>query len=196
VTSAPLISYAGQTRRHPRPRPAIAAALLMAACVLWAALPLVAGGWATVALVLAAGCGVLAVTRLVAGGMEGDPSIYHAAPARIGLTLLAALRAIAWAEGLLIAALVLEAMHHARPYHTGLLGIALLGYLLATQLAESDARLRVLRPQWPLLAAGLGVLALATAASMLVAPAGPAAAWLRVIAIVAAIVTGGVALPL
>jgi hypothetical protein len=193
--SVPLISQAGQTRRYPRVRPTVAAVLLMAACVAWAALPLRAG-LGPVALVLAAGCGLFAVARLAAGAVAADPSSYHSTPARIGLALLTGLRSVPWAEGMVIAVLVLEAAHHARPWHTGLLGAALLGYLFATHLAESDARLRLLRPQWPLLAAGLGLLALATGASMLVAPVGTAATWLRALAIIAAIVAGAFALPL
>jgi hypothetical protein len=194
--SAQLISRAGQVRRYPRVWPIVAAGLLTAACVAWSALPSRASGLATAALVVAIGCGLLSVARLAAGSVTGDPSIYHSSPARIGFALLAGLRAIPWAEGMVIAVLALEAAHRARPYHTGLLGIALLGYLFATHLAESDASLRLLRPQWPLLAAGLGLLALATGASMLVAPVGTTSAWLRALAVIVAIVLGGLALPL
>jgi hypothetical protein len=193
--SAQLISQAGQARRYPPVRQAAAAALLAAACLTWAAVP-VRAGLAVAVLVVAVGCGLLAVVRLAAGTADGDPSVYHSIPVRLGLGLLSGLRLVPWAEGMVIAALVLEAAHRARPYHTGLLGVALLAYLFATHLAESGARPGLLRPQWPLLAAGLGLLVLATGASMLTAPVGPVSAWLRAVGIIAAIVAGALALPL
>ena len=53
-----------------------------------------------------------------------------------------------------------------------MLGAALIAYLLATHLAESGARPRVLRPQGRVLAGGAVLLALGAAAGM-VPPAGP-----------------------
>ena len=99
-----------------------------------------------------------------------------------------------WAEGLVIAVLVLEALHRPRPWHTALLGVALVAYLLAVHLAESAARPAVLRPQAPLLAAGLGLLVLAAAAAMLPAETGTAAELMAVLAAVAAVAVGGLAL--
>jgi len=103
-------------------------------------------------------------------------------------------RGTPWAEGLVIATLVLEALHHSRPWHTGLLGAALLAYLLAVHLAESRARLAVLRPQAPLLAAGVGLLALAVGAAMLPATTGSAADLMAILAALAAVAAGGLAL--
>ena len=103
--------------------------------------------------------------------------------------LLEVLRAIPWAEGTVIAVLALEALHPSRPWHTGLLGVALLAFLFAVHLAESDARPAVLRPQLPVLAAGLGLLVLGCGAALLPAAGMSAASgWLRVFAVVAAIV--------
>jgi hypothetical protein len=48
----------------------------------------------------------------------------------------------------------------------------------------------------PLVAAGLGLLVIATGASTLATPAGAASAWLRALAIIAAVLAGGLALPL
>jgi hypothetical protein len=64
----------------------------------------------------------------------------------------------------------------ARPWHTAVLGAALIAYLLATHLAESDASPEVLRPQVRVLAVGAGLLALGAGAGMLPAagPRGPA----------------------
>ena len=77
-----------------------------------------------------------------------------------------------------------------------LLGAALLGYLLATHLAESVAAAGVLRRQLPVLAAGLGLLVLATGAALLPsAGSGLTADWLRVLAAAAAIMAAALALP-
>jgi hypothetical protein len=62
-------------------------------------------------------------------------------------------------------------------------------------LAESRARLTVLRPQVPLLAAGLGLLALAVGAATLPAVTGSAADLMAMLAALAAIAVGGLALP-
>jgi hypothetical protein len=75
------------------------------------------------------------------------------------------------------------------------LGTALVAYLLATHLAESDAAPAVLRPQVRVLAAGAG-LALGADAGMLPA-AGPGAgsALLRLVAAGALIAAAGLVLP-
>jgi hypothetical protein len=101
------------------------------------------------------------------------------------------------AEVAAVAVLVLEAVHSSRPWHTGLLGAALLCYLIATHLAESRSPVRVLRPQLPALAAGLGLLILGVGAALVPAAApGLASGLLRVLAAVAAIAAGALAFPL
>jgi hypothetical protein len=91
-----------------------------------------------------------------------------------------------------IAVLVLEALHPARPWHTVVLGVAVLGFLLALHLAESAAGPAVLRPQLPLIAAGLGLAAVSAGAALL-----PAAGsgWLTVVAAAAAVLVAALALP-
>ena len=96
---------------------------------------------------------------------------------------------------MLVAALALEALHPSRPWHTGLLGAALLAYLFAVHLAESRARMAVLRPQAPLIAAGLGLLALSVGAAMLPAATGSPANLLAVLAGVAAVAVAGLVIP-
>jgi hypothetical protein len=193
--SSMIITSARLARRSPPAPQTAVAGLLAAGCVALAAIPVLPGGRGRALLVVASGLALLATVRLATAGLRGDPTVYHGTPARTGLALLAALQAIPWAEGLVLAVLGLEVMHHTQPYHTGLLGIALTAYLFATHLAESGARADMLRPQVPLLAAGLGLLALAVGASMLPAQAGAAASWLRLLAIIAAIVAGALALP-
>jgi len=189
-----VVTRARQAGRYRPARQNAVAGLLAAACVAWSALPMPGAGGAILA--VAAACAVFGTVRLAVGiEQHRDLAAYHSLPVRIALWLLAAVRAIPWPEGLVIAAIVLEAMHAARPYHTGLLAVALLGYLFAMHLAESGARPAVLRPQLPLIAAGLGLLVIATGASMLPDPAGPASDWLRVLAIIAALLAGCLALP-
>jgi hypothetical protein len=115
---------------------------------------------------------------------------------RAGRSLADLARGLPWAEGMVVAVLVLEALHRSPPWHTGLLGAALLAYLFATHLAETGARPAVLRPQAPLIAAGLGLLALAVGAAMLPTGTGSAGDLIAVLAALAAIVVGGLALPL
>jgi hypothetical protein len=196
MSTAPM-AQVRLARGYPLARQTAAAALLAAACVAWSALPMrTAGSLGTPVLVLAIGCAVLGTARPAAGRGQDAPGIYHSAPARIGLALVAALRAIPWNEGMVIAVLVLEALHPSRPYHTALLAVALLAFIFAAHLAESVARPGALRPQLPLIAAGLGLLVIATGASLLPAPAGPASGWLRVLAVIAALLAGCLALPI
>jgi hypothetical protein len=177
------------------PRTAAAAGLLAAACVAWAAIPLHGtGAVGGVLLAAAVACAVLGTARL---GLRPEPAESRvflnplAGAARAGADLI---RAVAWDEGLVVAVLVLEALHGSRPWHTGLLGAALVAYLFALHLAESRARPAVLRPQVPLIAAGLGLLALAVGAAMLPAATGSAADLMAVLAALAAVVVGGLAL--
>jgi hypothetical protein len=191
-----LISPARLAGRHPRVRQTAAAGLLAAACVAWAALPAQrSAGLSKLVLVAAIGCAVLGTARLVVGAEHSYPAGYRSGPERAGLALLAALRAIPWADGLVLAVLVLEVMHSSRPYHTGLLAVALLGYLFATHLAESGARPGTVRQQLPLIAAGLGLLVIAMGAVLLPVPAGQASGWLSALAVIAAILVGGLTLP-
>ena len=182
-------------RIGPQTRAAGAAGLLAAACVAWSASPPSGtGGLGGVLLAAAIACAALSVARLALGVAPGEPLIYLNPVLRAGRVAADHVRGTPWAEGLVIATLVLEALHRSRPWHTGLLGAALLAYLLAVHLAESRARLAVLRPQVPLLAAGLGLLALAVGAAMLPAVTGSAADLMAILAALAAVVVGALAL--
>ena len=99
-----------------------------------------------------------------------------------------------------LGALGLEAFHPARPWHTAVLGVALVAYLLATHLAESTGApgeaSTVLRSQAPVLAAGLGLLVLAAGSALLPSAGdGLAGGWLRAAAAVAAVLAAALALP-
>jgi hypothetical protein len=177
-------------------RSASAAALLAAACVAWSATPLTAGGVGTALLAAAIACAVMSAARLALGPTRAEFVALLNPVARAERWLADLAHGLPWAEGMVVAVLVLEALHRSPPWHTGLLGAALLAYLFATHLAETGARPAVLRPQAPLIAAGLGLLALAVGAATLPTGTGSTGDLIAVLAALAAIVVGGLALPL
>jgi hypothetical protein len=174
-----------------------AAALLGAGCVVWAAVPLVHRGWANVALVLAiAGVAAGALRLVLAGVPAPEDTFLLPVPVRAWLWFLETLRRVPWEEGAVIALVWLEVMHRSRPWHTAVLGAALIAYLLATHLAESDASPEALRPQVRVLAVGAGLLALGAGAGMLPATGpGAGSALLRLVAAGALIAAAGLVLP-
>jgi AcrR family transcriptional regulator len=175
----------------------IAAALLGAGCVVWAAAPLTGKGGSGFALFLAilgVAAGALRLA-LIAVPVPED-SFLLSGPVRAWLRALDVLRQVPWEEGAVLALLWLEVLHPKRPWHTAVLGAALIAYLLATHLAESGARPAVLRPQARVLAAGAVLLALGAGAGMLPAAApGAGSALLRLVAAGALIAAGGLVLP-
>ena len=194
---------AGQPRQSRRAeagpstaRSATAAGLLAAVCVAWSAIPLTPGNFGIAMLAAAIACAVLSAARLALGASPAGYVALLDPVVRAARSLADLARVSPWAEGMVVAVLVLEALHRSRPWHTGLLGLALLAYLFATHLAETRARPSVLRPQAPLMAAGLGLLALAVGAAILPAGTGSTAGLIAVLAALAAIVVGALALPL
>jgi hypothetical protein len=174
-----------------------AAVLLGAGCVIWAAAPLVHKGLANLALILAV-CGVAggALRLILAGVPVPEDSFLLPAPLRAWLRFLETLRRVPWEEGAILAIVWLEALHRSPPWHTAVLGAALIAYLLATHLAESDASPGALRPQVRVLAVGAALLALGAGAGMLPATGpGAGSALLRLVAAAALIVAGALVLP-
>ena len=175
----------------------VAPVLLGAGCIVWAAVPPAHSGYAGFALFLAI-LGVAAgVLRLALATVpEPEESYLLSGPVRAWLKFLGTLRLVPWEEGALVAILWLEVLHPARPWHTAVLGVALIGYLLATHLAESGASPEALRPQIRVLAAGAGLLALGAGAGMIPAVGpGPGSALLRLVAAGALIASAGLVLP-
>jgi hypothetical protein len=173
-------------------------ALLTAGITAWAALPVRGGHAGTkLALIAAVATAVLSIAQLALAGVTPLAApMLASAPERAADRLLQAVRAVQWPEGLLVAVLVLEALHPARPWHTGVLGLALVCYLLALHLVETRASPGVLKPQLPIVAAGLGLLALAVGAAALPGlPAGSAALLAGAVAVVAAVVVAALVLP-
>jgi hypothetical protein len=175
----------------------VAAGLLGAGCVVWATVPQVHNSLANLALILAI-VGVAAGTlRLILAWMPVPENVFmQPAPVQAWLWFLETLRLVPWEEGAVIALVWLEVLHPSRPWHTAVLGAALMAYLLATHLAESGASPGVLRPQLRVLAVGAGLLALGAGAGMLPAAGpGPGAALLRLVAAGALIAAAALVLP-
>jgi hypothetical protein len=185
--------------RHPargysRVRTLTLIGVLTAALISWAALPGQPGAFPRIAVISAAVGGLASLVQLAGVAPSDDP--VASAPERIIARLATGIQTIPWAEIVTVAVLVLEVQHPARAWHTGLLGVALLGYLLAVHLVETGARASVLRPQLPLLAAGLGLLGLAVgAAAVPTLPGGSASAAVRVVAVAAAVAAGVLVVP-
>jgi hypothetical protein len=174
-----------------------AAVLLGAGCVVWATAPLVHRGAANLALILAiAGVAGGGLRLILAGVPVPEDSFLLPTPLQAWFRFLEILRRVPWEEGAVLAIVWLEVLHKSRPWHTAVLGAALIAYLLVTHLAESDASPGVLRPQVRVLAVGAGLLALGAGAGMLPA-AGPGAgsALLRLVAAAAVIAAAGLVLP-
>jgi hypothetical protein len=179
-------------------RSVAATALLAAVATGWAAYPLDTGRPGTrltVIVAIAAAVVTIAQVALVTVPRAETP-YFGPFYQRYADWLLGFVRGMPWPEILVVALLVLEALHRARPWHTGFLGAALLAYLFAVHLAETGARPSVLRAQLPVIAAGIGLLALAVGvASVHEATTGPAFAAMRIVAIVAAVVAAALVVP-
>jgi hypothetical protein len=179
-------------------RAVVAVALLAGVTIAWAAVPLSGGSAGTrIALAAAVGCGAASLGALALGDAQIGSGAFDPVLVRLAADAARRLRAVPWPEAMIVAVLVLEALHPGRAWHTGILGVALLAFVLAAHLAETGSGAKaVLRPQAPVLAAGAGLGALAVAAVALPAlPAGPAAAVLRLLAVAAAVLAGALALP-
>lgn len=187
----------------------LAVSFLAAGTLAWAALPM--GGarpGAKPVLIAGIGCAVLSLARLAVTNARaravaaGTPARLAARkyfltwPEQLWEQTRSLLLAVPWSQLTIVAVLGLEALHPRRPWHTALLGVALLGYLAALYLAESGARLAVLSPQLPAVVAGLGLAALSVGAAALpVSASGSGSGWLAVLAAIAAIVAAALALP-
>jgi hypothetical protein len=161
--------------------------VLGVACVVWAAVPLPAVGWASLALTVAAACVAAGSLRLaLLEAPEPQEAYFLTLPERAWARFLFAIRAPAWEEIGCVAMLWLEVLHPSRAWHTAVLGLALVAWLLAVHIAESGAAAAaLLRRQARVLALGLCLLGLGAAASLLpIASSGPGAIALQVLAVI------------
>jgi hypothetical protein len=188
-------------------RSLVAVSLLAAGSLAWAALPVAgARAGAKPTLIAAICCAVLGLVRLGAAGSRARTTTdarglpadrqFLSTPEQVWQQATYALFVVPWPQLLIVAVLGLEALHPSRPWHTAVLGVVLLGYLVALQVAESGARLAVFGVQVPLIAAGVALAALSVAAAALpTSSSGSDSGWLAVLAAVAAIVAAAMALP-
>jgi hypothetical protein len=181
----------------------LAVGLLAIGAALWAGLPLgQAGRLGNPGFFLALGCAVFGVLRLL--GEAALPNLppqserlYLPATSRAWISGVSALVSVPWPQLLIVLAIGLEALHPRRPWHTAVLAVVLIGYLITLHLAESNSRLAAFRPQLPLIVAGVGLTAISVGAAALPASAGgPGSGWLAVLAAIAAVIAAALALPI
>jgi hypothetical protein len=92
---------------------------------------------------------------------------------------------------------VLETLHPSRPWHTGVLALVVVSYLLTVHEAEQPVPAALGRGEFRVLVASLPLMAVATGVAMApAAGAGATSGWLEIIAALAAIMAGALALPL
>lgn len=177
--------------------PRVAALLLGIASVAWAAAPLRSAGWPTFALTVAVACVVLGALRLALLEVpEQEESYFLSLPERAWLSFIALVRLMSWEEGGCVAILWLEVLHRARPWHTAILGLVLVVYLLTVHVAESAMPAgALLRRQARILILGGCLLALGAGAATLPATSGAGSAALHVLAAVAVIAAAILVLP-
>jgi len=175
----------------------VAAILLGVACTVWAEVPGPRGDGAAFVLFLAIVCLVGSALRLALAGVPMPEDMFLLPTGlQLWLNFLRYIRLPPWEEGAVITILWLEVFHSSRPWHTALLGAALIAYLMAVHLAESGARPAALRPQVPVLALGACLLALGAGIAMLPAVTPSAGSTLlRTVAALAVVAAAGLVLP-
>lgn len=172
-------------------------ALLGAACIAWAAAPLEGSGAPGVVLLIVASVGVAAGLLRLLRKDTGHREKYVFPGPFTNLVLSAndALLRVEWETGAAVAIVVLEAMHPSRPWHTGILAVAVACYLLAVHQAESAIPATVFRGQSRLLLTSMALVVVATAVASV--PASTAqSGWLEILAALAAMAAGALALPI
>jgi len=178
--------------------PRLAAVLLGAASVAWAATPLRHSGLAQTALAVSVVAVTAGALRLaVADIPQPEDDFMLPGYLRLWLDVLVLLRTLAWEETAVVGILWLEVQHPVRAWHTACLGAGLVAYLIATHIAESGADpAPVLRRQWKLLTVGACLLAVGAGIALVPAAApGTGAALLRVLAAIAVVAAAVLVLP-
>ena len=198
VSGSQIPASARQLTGPPFPwRYLAAAALLAAGEVWWAAAPVSGAGAGTrIALIIAIITGTASLGHIAVAAAPSPVRDDNSRLGRIAAQLVALVRMLAWPELMTVAVLTLEALHRSRPWHTAVLGAAIVGFLLAAHLTESRADISVLRRQLPLVGLGLGLSALAVGAAALPSlPTGGVSAVVRIVAATAGVLAAGLAVP-
>jgi hypothetical protein len=178
--------------------PRLAASLLAVASVAWVAVPLRGSGWLVVALLIAIVCAVMGSVRLaVLEVPEPDGTFYLGLAERTWHAFVRLARLPSWEEIGCAAVVWLEVLHPAHPWHTAVLGVLLIAWLLAVHVAESGVpAISLLRRQGRVLAAGLVLLGLAAGAAALPgASSGGGATALHILAAIAAVAAAIMVMP-
>src|SRR5260370_28479131 len=118
-----------------------ASGLLAGGLVGWSAAPVSqaqAGARITVIIAVISAVGSLGQVAAAAAANRPDEDEATIAD-RIAARLIELLQMVAWPEFLMVAGLALEALHRPRPWHTAVLGAAIIGFLIAAHLADSRA---------------------------------------------------------
>jgi hypothetical protein len=178
---------------------ASAVVLLGAASTLWAALPFAGAGPLDGVLTVVALAAVLAgaACLFAPSAIASEPTPFLAGHRALLDTGVARFQRAGWGSVAAVATVALEALHHSRPLHTGLLVVLVMTYLWALQAAGSRAPASEVRADAKVLALSLPLVALTTGVATLpAAGAGSTSGWLSVIASLAAIAAGALMLPL
>ena len=174
-------------------------ALLGAACTVWSALPLRGTGAPGGLLVVVAGvCVVGGALRLLARGalVTGLPPFLTTWSAVLGAGR-SMLQWTGWESLAVVSVVALETLHRSRPWHTGLLALVVVCYLLAVYQSEPPVPAALVRGEARVLVVSLPLIAVATGVAMVpTAGSGATSGWLEIIAALAAITAGALALPL
>ena len=176
----------------------VSVALLGTACILWSAIPLGGtGAPGALLVVVAAACVLAGLARLVRNdAARRRQSIFPGLLVSLVDWADALLMGLGWETGAAVSVVVLETLHQSRPWHTGLLSVAVICYLLAVHQAESAVPAGVFRSQAKVLVTSLVLLVLVTGVAMVPsARAGALSGWLDVVAALAAMTAGALALP-
>ena len=172
-------------------------ALLGVTCTVWAAVPFHETGAPGVVLLLVAGvcvaAGVLRLARKDTG--RGERYMLPGAFTALAHSANDLLLRAGWETGAAVAVVVLEAMHPSRAWHTGLLAALVTCYLLAVHQAESAIPAYALKGQARVLLTSLALVVVATAVAMVPASA-TESGWLEILAALAAMAAGALALPI
>jgi hypothetical protein len=175
----------------------VAVALLGAFCVVWAAVPMKGtGAPGVILLAVATTCVAAGLLRLVRKDTgQGERYVFPGPFMRFALSANDLLLRAGWETGAAVSVVVLEAVHPSRPWHTGLLAIAVVAYLLAVHRAESVVPAAVFRGQARVMLTSLALVVVVTAIAMVPSSAAQSG-WLEILAALAAMTAGALALPL
>jgi len=177
----------------------LAITLLGAACTFWSSQPLRGTGFlGPLFVVLASACVAGGALRVARKEVDREDRLFlPGLLLRLGYAADDVLNAVGWESGSVVCIIVLEALHPSRPWHSGVLGVALMCYLLAVHRGESTIAVGFLRGQVRFLGLGLASLALASAlATIPSAGTGGLSAGLEAVAALAALAAVALALPL